>query len=333
MDYHLLILTDHRVHTRENSVYALASALAAHPSINAVDIASRGLAENALFFDGQMDAVLSVIPALPRLTFARALQLFETSATEAELADYDFIILRLPPPIPGRLFHALPTVVPEDHIINEPSGIIRTSSKAFLSEVSDLCPPMHLIRKRADALDFLHQHSTVVLKPLYGYAGQGIIRLTNEFAEDATGQRMFHRPFFKQWSPPYLAMPFLKNVTQGDKRTIMVNDTIIGSALRKPEPGSWVCNVARGGNAVYADADRDEQRIARILSAELRKHGIVIFGFDTLVNDDGHRVLTEINTMSIGGLRQIRDREGKPLMKVIVSMLVQHLDTVWFGIS
>ncbi len=331
MDYNILILTDHTGHTSENSVYALASTLAAHQSINSVDIASRGLPENAMFFDGKTDAILSVIPAVPRLTYTRALQLFETSSSEAELVDYDFIFLRLPQPIPAKLFHALPEVVPEDHIINEPSGIIRTSSKAFLQEVFELCPPLQVVKNQSDTIKFLHAHSAIVLKPLFSYAGQGIVKLTLEYAESATGEKMFHRPFFKQWSPPYLAMQFLNNVSEGDKRTLVVNGKIIGSALRKPAPGQWMCNVARGGTASHAIADQDDLRIAEHLAQLIRKFGIVMFGFDTLVGDDGSRVLSEINTMSTGGLKQIRDANGKPVLKKIVSELVNHLDTIWFG--
>ena len=331
MGYDILILTDHRGHTSENSVYALAAALAGHASINTVDVASRGVPENALFFDGEMDAVLSVFPALPRLTYARAVKLIETSSMESELVDYDFVLLRLPHPLPIKLFRALPEAIPEDHIINEPSGITRTSSKAFLLEVADLCPPMRIVKKQADVKHFLSVYPEIVLKPMFSYAGQGIIKMTQEYVEDGNGTRTFPRPFFKQWQPPYLAMQFLKNVTEGDKRTIVINGQILGSAIRKPTPGHWICNVAQGGDAIHATADETEIHIASRLSEEMQKHGIVIFGFDTLVDDNGIRRLSEINTMSIGGLKQIRNAQGDPIMKAIVHELVRHMDGVWFG--
>ena len=76
-------------------------------------------------------------------------------------------------------------------------------------------------------------------------------------------------------------MKFLKNVTQGDKRTIVANRQILGSALRLPAPGSWMCNVAQGGRAVLAEADEDEHIIQEILTPILYRKGVVIFGFDT----------------------------------------------------
>ena len=54
----------------------------------------------------------------------------------------------------------------------------------------------------------------------------------------------------------------------------------------------------------------------------LAKMDIVMYGVDTLVGDDGRRVLSEINTTSIGGLPQIAQMEGKPLVK-------QATDLIW----
>ena len=330
MDYNVLILTDHSGHTPENSVYALASAFVAHPNISAVDIASRGSPDNRVFFNGNPEAVLSVIPAVPRFSYEKALELFDTASSETELSDYDFVLLRLPQPVPETLFHSLRESFPEDHIINSPSGIIYTGSKAFLLEVADLCAPVRLVKTADDMLEFLHLHP-IVLKPLYGHGGKGIVKVTTLNAENETGKQMSHEELFRQWKPPYLGMKFLKHTTQGDKRTVVVNGVIIGSSLRKPAPDRWMCNVAQGGTAEHAVADEDEQRIARRLAKEVGKYGIVIFGFDTLMDDDGRRVLSELNTMSTGGLKQIRDAEGKPVIKQIVSQLVQHLDDVWFG--
>jgi glutathione synthase len=330
MDFDILILTDHKMHTSENSVYALAGALSAHPDVHTVDIASRGQEENTYFFAGNVDSVVSVIPGMPDLTFEKALELFASSATEAELTDYDFILLRLPPPAPEMLFNALIEHVPADHLINAPGGILHTSSKAFLTRFAELCPPMRMVHNEQDAMDFLSEHS-LVLKPLSGYGGSGIVRLTESRAEDSQGATTTHSEFFAQWRPPYLAMEFLNRVTEGDKRTIVVNGQVLGSAIRLPASGQWVCNVARGGTSGHAVADDDEHRIAAALSEELGKYGIVMFGFDTLIGNHGKRLLSEVNTMSIGGLKQIRDQNNEPILKAVVDQLLFHMHKIWFG--
>lgn len=332
MDYTILILTDHSVHTSENSVYALASAFIAHPNISAVDIASRGITDNQIFFNGNPEAVLSVIPAVPKLNYEHALELYKSACTEAELSDYDFVILRLPQPVPEKLFRSLGESIPEDHIINSPRGIMHTGSKEFLLEVADLCPPIRLVKSESALMEFLQLHP-LVLKPLYGYGGKGIIKVTGESAEIENGNQISHDDLFLHWKPPYLAMKFLMNVAKGDKRTVVVNGETVGSSLRKPAPGHWMCNVAQGGIAEHAIADADELHIAQRLAKAVGKYDIVMFGFDTLMEDDGRRVLSEVNTMSIGGLKQIRNAEGKPTLIKIVDLFAQHMDRVWHGLT
>jgi glutathione synthase len=122
-----------------------------------------------------------------------------------------------------------------------------------------------------------------------------------------------------------LAMKFLKNVTQGDKRTIVVNREILGAALRLPAPGGWLCNVNQGGHAILAEPDEDEHIIQEILTPMLHRKGVVIFGFDTLVDDDGRRVLSEINTLSIGGLVPLEEMSGKPVLKRAATLLWDYI--------
>jgi glutathione synthase len=89
--------------------------------------------------------------------------------------------------------------------------------------------------------------------------------------------------------------------------------------------------VAQGGVSGHAIADEDEHRIATALSNELGKFGIVMFGFDTLVGNDGKRVLSEVNTMSIGGLKQIRNPDDQPILGAVVHHLLSHMHEIWFG--
>lgn len=101
-----------------------------------------------------------------------------------------------------------------------------------------------------------------------------------------------------------LAMKYLKKVCQGDKRIIVANGRVVGATLKTPKEGSWLCSLARGGSSSFAKPDELEIRIAETISPVLTDKGIVFFGFDTLVDDDGHRVLSEINTLNVGLLSE-----------------------------
>jgi glutathione synthase len=50
-----------------------------------------------------------------------------------------------------------------------------------------------------------------------------------------------------------------------------------------------------------------------------------MYGVDTLTDDNGKRVLSEINTTSIGGLRQIQELYNQPILKRISDRLWNYL--------
>ena len=117
----------------------------------------------------------------------------------------------------------------------------------------------------------------------------------------------------------------MKNVGQGDKRIVVINGEIVGSALRLPPKGGWICNSSQGGNAHYAKADEREQWIVEQLNQALLPRGIAMYGVDTLVDDDGQRILSEVNTLSIGGVKQMAALSGKPLVKKSADLLVEYI--------
>lgn len=303
MKYTLLVVTDHTTHTDSNSIYRLCQAMLDDPRCNDVWVCSRGMEENKDFFGGIPDAEIIGSQVTTGFQFDPEGRFFYTNPQEIDRGTVDAIMIRMPqPPDPAFIF-SLETIVPPSQIINRPDGIMETSSKAFLLELSHLCPEPLLCYTIEQAI-VLGSKQEIVLKPLYSYGGRGLVRLSSIDCWNENEKHPLNElsSFLDESHFPMLATRFLKNVTMGDKRTIVANGQILGSALRLPAPGSWMCNVAQGGHAELADADEDELRIERVLTPLLHSKGVVFYGFDTLVDDDGKRVLSEINTLSIGGL-------------------------------
>ncbi|MBK7409991.1 MAG: hypothetical protein IPJ40_19245 [Saprospirales bacterium] len=126
-------------------------------------------------------------------------------------------------------------------------------------------------------------------------------------------------------------MKYLKNVDQGDKRIIVLTGHILGASIRLPAKGSWMCNVAQGGLATPAVAEAEEQQMAAKLSPLLADRGVIFYGFDTLVNDEGLRTLSEINTLSIGGLVQIANFTGKPVVREAAYLIWEYVKNTIYG--
>ena len=56
------------------------------------------------------------------------------------------------------------------------------------------------------------------------------------------------------------------------------------------------------------------------------KEGVLIYGVDTLVDDNGLRTLSEINTLSIGGFPQAEQQTGKPIIKMLIDKIFEYAD-------
>ena len=243
------------------------------------------------------------------------------------LTDYDVVWLRLPPPFPEDLATMLLANYPQQLFINDPKGILHTGSKDFMLDFPEVCPPMQLCQSLEDIIQF-KAHFAIVLKPLRAYGGQGVVRIDGDQVS-SEGKDLSFAQFVRQYQAapqPYLGVKFLKNVSLGDKRIIVIDGHIMGAALRVPAPGSWLCNVAQGGYSNVAEVDADEKAIIAVLQPALAQMGVVMYGVDTLVGDDHKRVLSEINTTSIGGLPQIAQQNGQPLVEQAVELLWQYID-------
>ena len=113
---------------------------------------------------------------------------------------------------------------------------------------------------------------------------------------------------------------------QGDKRIIVVNGNILGASLRLPPADSWICNVSLGGTSSITDVSQEEYHIVETIDPILSKMGIVMYGVDTLVGDDNKRVLSEINTTSIGGLPQIARLKNEPLVEKAINLILAYVE-------
>ncbi len=323
----ILILTDHSNHSSENALYAFAHTMQQQAFCGQLDIATRGIAQNNTFFKNKVANTLQAIRVNQQFNFNTKETFFAEKLIAVNPANYDLIWLRLPPPLSPGFLNFLDQSFPNQCIINAPKGIDTTGSKEFLMNFPTLCPPMKVCKNLEDIIAFKKQFP-IVLKPFREYGGRGIVRIDDDQVWLGKQEITFQQ-FATQYAAnpvDYLGVQFLKNVSQGDKRIVVVNGKILGASLRLPAKNSWLCNVAMGGSSNIAEADDDEQHIVATLNPVLTKMGIVMYGVDTLVGNDGKRVLSEINTTSIGGLPQIAKLQNKPLVAEAMQLIRKYYE-------
>jgi glutathione synthase len=325
----ILVLTDHSTHTEHNSFYGIANALVASSLIDQTYVATRGVEENRSFFEGNQDSVLYGKAINTPVNFNEFDGLMNLS-DPIDLSMVDFILLRLPRPIPDNFFPFLISVFPEKRIINRPSGIIKTSNKSFLQELKHWCPPIKLCMSWNDIWTFSRQFP-IVLKPLEEYGGRGIVKIEDKVVT-INGDKYISLDEFKsqyeEKPTEYLAMKFLKNVKLGDKRIVVADGHVLTASLRLPAADQWLCNVSQGGKASVTQPDKKELEIIEGLTPIMKENGIFLFGLDTLVNDDGDRVISEVNTLSVGGLSPAQIETGTDITGQFVKYLLDYCKTI-----
>ncbi len=327
--YKMLVLTDHRNHSAENSLYPLVHALRGHPSCAQIDVATRGESLNDSFFDKYLTNKLNVIRVEEDFGFHPNGRAFNKNKKEELVGSYDVIWLRMPPPLSKAFLVFLKEKFSNVLILNDPIGIFETGSKEFLMNFQEWCPPMQLCFSLEDIIRFKSKFP-IVLKPFREYGGKGIVRIDGEKVWEGKEEMTFDQFVEKLQGQTiaYLGVKFLKNVGQGDKRIVVVNGEIMGASLRLPPKDSWICNVSMGGQSNPSEADEEEQEIVAHINPLLKEKGIIMYGVDTLVNDNGRRVLSEINTTSIGGLPQIAQLTGKPLLQRASELIWNYIKNV-----
>jgi len=322
----ILVLTDHSGHSRENSIYAMIPSLLKHPQVESIDIATRGEVLNNFFFERQIPKSLFVSKATENFAFTPKGDAFKKNLRREFLTEYDAVWLRLPPPLKPEFLFFLKTVFDRKVIVNDPFGIYETGSKEFLTKFEDLCPPIKICKSIEDIIGFKNQFP-IVLKPFREYGGRGLVRIDGDRAWEGSEETNFSDFIEKNRNEEieYLGVKFLKNVSEGDKRIVVVNGEIIGSSLRIPAEGSWLCNVSQGGRSVLTEVDDREREIVERVNPILSNLGIVMYGVDTLVGDDGQRILSELNTTSIGGVPQMARQSGLPLVEKTVNRIMDFI--------
>jgi glutathione synthase len=327
-----LILTDHSGHSDQNSLYALTRTLAADSRTAFAFVASRSDARNAAFFSGELAAPVFGLTATAAFSFDPSGQQFTTSEDSMMFTEADVVWLRLPPPADRSFFAQLTAFAPATAptIINAPAGILETGNKAFLCHFPDFTATVRRVQSKLEVQGLARQHA-IVLKPLEEYGGRGLVKIMNGLAEVDGVERPLN-----QWletaeaeisAGNYLAMKYLGRVSEGDKRILVVNGKILGASLRIPAPGQWLCNVSQGGTSVVAEVSPEEEAMIAAVAPVLLEKGVVIFGADTLTDDDGTRVLSELNTNSIGGFPQAEAQTGRPVLQQTINEIYHYLES------
>ena len=225
---------------------------------------------------------------------------------ETDFLDIDFVLMRQEPPFNMNYItytHLLEHLPKNTRVINNPISVRNAPEKLLVTFFEDLMPET-LISLDADAiLNFQKIHKDIVLKPLYGKGGEGIIRLQNS-------KDIFIKieKFIKDQEEPIMVQPFLPEVENGDKRIILLNGEPVGCLNRIPAKGEFRSNLGVGGIPQLSELTQSDMRICKAIKPILQEMNLVFVGIDVI-----GKYLTEINVTCPTGVRQIKNLGGSDI--------------------
>jgi glutathione synthase len=213
--------------------------------------------------------------------------------------DIDVVLLRQDPPFDLAYItttHLLDMIHPETLVVNDPASVRNAPEKLFVTKFRAFMPATLITRSLDDVQAFRRDYGEVVIKPLYGNAGTAVFHIAQQDANVAalveTFQAMDRAPFMVQ--------QFLPQVSEGDKRIVLVDGVATGAINRLPKSGEIRSNLAAGGSAVQTALTARDQAICEAIGPDLKRMGLIFVGIDVIA---GH--LTEINVTSPTGIQAI----------------------------
>jgi glutathione synthase len=223
---------------------------------------------------------------------------------EVALSDFDVIWLRQDPPFDMHYItttHLLDLVHPKTLVVNDPFWVRNYPEKLLVLNFLDLTPPTTIARDLETIKAFKAKHKDIILKPLYGNGGAGVFRLD----EGDRNLSSLHELFTGFSREPLIVQKFLPDVSNGDKRVILVNGEPVGAINRVPAKGETRSNMHVGGRPEKIGlSDRDYEICAKI-GPLLREKGQIFVGIDVIGD-----YLTEINVTSPTGIQELERFDG-----------------------
>lgn len=223
---------------------------------------------------------------------------------EVDLSDFDVVWLRQDPPFDMHYItttHLLDLIHPNTLVVNDPFWVRNYPEKLLVLTFPDLTPPTTIARDLETIKAFKAKHGDVILKPLYGNGGAGVFRLDQNDRNLAS----LHEVFTGFSREPLIVQKFLPDVSNGDKRVILVDGEPIGAINRVPAKGETRSNMHVGGRPEKVGLTERDLEICAAIGPLLREKGQIFVGIDVIGD-----YLTEINVTSPTGIQELERFDG-----------------------
>ena len=264
------------------------------------------LPDNLTFVDGKLKVLVEELKL-----FDDNVDFFELGEPFVDdLNSFDTVLMRQEPPFDMHYItytHLLDHLDKRVRVINNPVSVRNSPEKLLVTHFIDLMPKTIISKNFNEIKEFSNKQSKVVLKPLYGKGGEGIILLEAD-------EQMFDKKledFLSNEYEPIMVQEYLPIVKKGDKRIILINGEPVGCLNRVPAEGEFRSNLGVGGLPELSELSSRDIEICQRIRKTLIDYDLYFVGIDVIGD-----YLTEINVTCPTGVRQIKELGGPDIAKL-----------------
>ena len=208
---------------------------------------------------------------------------YDKELIKREIESFELVMFRPDPPVDLDYINATYVFDFVDTkntlILNNPRAIRNFNEKMHTCKFLNLMPENIVTSSRADILDFLKINEEIVLKPLNGCFGSGVMTLKkgdkntsviiNSMTQD--GKRII------------MVQKYIPKAKFGDKRVLFLGNEVLDECIQKlPSNNDFKFNEHCDSNIVKAELTPSEKEKFTPVAHELNKMGLPTVGLDVI---------------------------------------------------
>lgn len=248
----------------------------------------------------------------------------EFKRAQLPVAGFDVVFMRANPPLDALAMNFLDSVRGDTFIMNDIDGLRIANNKLYTASFHDttgeFIPPTH-VSKNKEYLERIFNESTsdkMILKPLDGYGGRGVIVLEKSAQQNFSSLLDFYigGDDSGKGSNYVILQDYVEGAEQGDVRILMLNGEPIGAMRRIPAENDVRSNVHAGGRVVKHKLTPQELKLCKYIGPKLVRDGLYFTGIDVI----GEKLI-EVNVLSPGGITRINKLNRVKLQSQVIDFV------------
>lgn len=223
------------------------------------------------------------------------------AAMNIMLASFDVILMRKDPPFDMEYIYT--TYILElaknsgSLVINDPAALRNCNEKFSIMNFPQCCVPTLVTCNQSKILEFIDEYEEIIVKPMDAMGGKSIFKILRQ---DKDKKNVVDK-MTQQGNTTIMTQRFIPEITQGDKRILIINGEPVPYALaRIPKEGELLGNLAAGGRGEGIALTERDYWICSEIKDSLVDNSIYFAGIDVIGS-----YLTEINITSPTCIREL----------------------------